>query len=83
MIVNILLIFIAIELFLFFIFENLRKIFPWLLTSKSLYPKFNEKKFKKFKEKRYDSFLGWDHKKNSIISDFINNKKIFYKINNY
>ncbi len=83
MIVNILLILIAIEFFLFFIFENLRKIFPWLLTSKSLYPKFNEKKFKKFKEKRYDSFLGWDHKKNSIISDFINNKKIFYKINNY
>ncbi len=62
---------------------NLRKIFPWVLTSKSLYPKFNEKKFKKFKEKRYDSYLGWDYKKNSTISDFVNNNQIFYKINNY
>ena len=83
MIVNIFLILIAIEFFLFLIFMNLRKIFPWSLTSKSLYPKFDEKKFKRFKEKRYDTFLGWDHKRNSIISDFIINKKIFYKINNY
>ncbi len=69
------------ELFLLKIFLNLKKIFPWIIDAKDLYPKFDENRFKNFKKKKYSEFLGWDNKPKMKFFDILDGKKIYYEIN--
>ena len=69
------------ELFLLKIFLNLKKIFPWIIDAKDLYPKFDENRFKNFKKKRYSEFLGWDNKPKMKFFDILDRKRIYYEIN--
>ena len=75
------LILILFEFFLLKIFLNLKKVFPWIIQSNDLYPKFDETRFKDFKKKKYSEFLGWDNKPKMKFFDFCDGKKIRYEIN--
>ena len=78
--IYIILFILLLEFFLLLIFFRIKKIFPWLINSKDLYPKFNLQKFNKFKFKRYDNFLGWDNKPRTKSYDLLNGNKIHYEI---
>jgi len=79
-IINIVLIFLVIEIILFIFFKNLKKKFSWIINKKDLYPYFDKKRFNNFKKKRYDKFLGWDNKPKTISYDLNNKKKVKFEI---
>jgi len=71
-----------VEITIFFLINNLRKNFKWLITSKDENPEFKKKKLKKFYKESFDQILGWDRKKNSFGFE-ISNKKTFFHISKF
>ena len=63
-----------------FLWVNKIKNSKWILTNENLQSGFNIIKFLKFKKNNFNEKLGWDKKKNTKNFDKIENKKIFYNI---
>tara|TARA_Y100000590_G_scaffold454197_1_gene600554 strand:- start:571 stop:1764 length:1194 start_codon:yes stop_codon:yes gene_type:complete len=73
---------VIIEVILYFLINNFKTNFKWILTIEDELPKFNNKKLKYFFNNSYDPVLGWDRKKNTNGSE-ISNTKTYFKISKY
>lgn len=72
-------VFIFLEIFIYLLFNWLKKDFKWLVNKKDLNPQFEKKKYNNFMKNSYDDFLGWDRK--SLTKGFeISDTKTFFEI---
>ena len=70
------------EIILYFLIISLKIEFKWLLNKNDEFPKFDNKKLKKFFKNSFDPILGWDRKKNTEGSEN-SNRKTDFKISKY